>query len=121
MTERQATKADAGKACVCGHVIYNVPRKGANCFCNNPRVLVQDKNPLGYREKKPVIDVNSIADFEFWHNCYKVRTKVWMRKHLKFLKTSGLQGETSEKRSDKIKALYFALGEPVPKSVAFTI
>lgn len=53
------------------------------------------------------IKVNKIADFEFWVNCFKPRTKKWRAQTLKRLKASKSPFETESERADKIKALEF--------------
>lgn len=53
------------------------------------------------------IKVNKIADFEFWVNCFKPRTKKWRAQTLKRLKAGQSSFETAEQRADKIKALEF--------------
>lgn len=55
MTLQQATKADKGKTCVCGHVIW-VIRGKASCNCSNPRVW---KANTGYHANPISLTLNN--------------------------------------------------------------
>jgi len=59
---------------------------------------------------KKVIEVNSLANFEFWKGMYQPRTEKWKKEHLKELQ-KGFKpyGTTDEERQDKIKALKFVM------------
>jgi len=61
------------------------------------------------REDKPVIEVNNMANFEFWVGMFRPRTDAWKRSTLKRLKKSVSPFETAEENADKIKALEFLL------------
>ncbi len=59
---------------------------------------------------KKEIKVNNMANFEFWVNSFKPRTKKWQIDSLKRLKKGVSTFETFEDNQDKIKALEFLLG-----------
>lgn len=60
---------------------------------------------------KPVIEVNNLANFEFWFNTFKPRTVKWQRDTLKRLNKSVSVFETLEENQNKIKALKFLLNK----------
>lgn len=61
-------------------------------------------------QQKKAINVNSLANFEFWLGMFKPRTAAWQRKKLKELKgTKQNQFTNLVDRDDKIKALEFLL------------
>lgn len=54
-----------------------------------------------------IIEVNNLANFEFWLDIFKPMTKKWRREQLKYLK--GSKGVNLLETQDKIKALKFLL------------
>ena len=58
---------------------------------------------------KPTIEVNNLANFEFWIGIFRPRTDKWKRDNLKRLRGEVSPLETAEENSDKIKALEFLL------------
>lgn len=58
---------------------------------------------------RKTINVNRLANFEFWVGMFKPRTKFWQRKHLRGLRAGLNKLETEDERADKIKALEFLL------------
>lgn len=56
-----------------------------------------------------MIEVDNMANFEFWLGCFKVRSKTWQRSTLKRLKKEVSIFESLEENQDKIKALEFLL------------
>jgi hypothetical protein len=61
--------------------------------------------------KKPVIEVNNLASFEFWVGMFKLRTDRWKRDTLKRLKADKLTFGSLQETEDKIKALKFLLND----------
>jgi hypothetical protein len=58
---------------------------------------------------KKVINVNNIANFEFWVNMFRLRSITWQKQRLKILKQGKSVFETYDENLDKIKALEFIL------------
>lgn len=55
------------------------------------------------------IEVNNFDDFSFWVNCFKPRTKKYLKSTLARLKKSVSMFETLQQNNDKIKAIKFIL------------
>lgn len=58
---------------------------------------------------RKTIEVNNMANFEFWLGMFKPRSKKWQRETLRRLKSKISPFETLEENQDKIKALNFLL------------
>lgn len=59
--------------------------------------------------RKPVIEVDNMANFEFWLSSFRPRSDKWKRDTLKRLKADIHTFGTLDETNDKIKALKFLL------------
>jgi len=58
---------------------------------------------------KKTIEVNDMANFEFWVGMFRPRAKKYQKETLRRLKASVSVFETPEENKDKVKALEFLL------------
>lgn len=65
----------------------------------------------GLKTMKKTIEVDDLASFEFWYNCFKARSKAWQKENLKRLKYSISIFESVKDNADKIKALELLLNK----------
>lgn len=119
-------EANAGREGIVTKVYLNKDIVDVRLFETEGEITSYDKNKIIPITNKPVIskkeftfdakgksiNVNNMANFEFWVGMYKPRTKTWQRQHLRELK-KGFKafGESDGEHQDKIKAMEFVLGD----------